>query len=89
MDKGNELCDTIYKIEIILKTITKCINHLLFLSVTCFYLWNFYFQVTFHVQELKRVVGGVNTMIGNNEGSLVVGEYVPINPKKLNINLDL
>ncbi|XP_026480677.1 sorting and assembly machinery component 50 homolog A isoform X2 [Ctenocephalides felis] len=34
-------------------------------------------EVTFHVQELKRVVGGVNTMIGNNEGSLVVGLKLP------------
>ncbi|PSN40542.1 Sorting and assembly machinery component 50 [Blattella germanica] len=34
-------------------------------------------EVTFHVQELKRIVGGVNTLVGNNEGSLVVGMRMP------------
>ncbi|XP_017772030.1 PREDICTED: sorting and assembly machinery component 50 homolog B [Nicrophorus vespilloides] len=35
-------------------------------------------EVTFQVKELKRVVGGVNTQIGNNnEGSLVVGLKAP------------
>ncbi|XP_049767186.1 sorting and assembly machinery component 50 homolog B [Schistocerca cancellata] len=34
-------------------------------------------EVTFHVRELKRLMGGVNTMVGNNEGSLVVGLRAP------------
>ncbi|XP_022907142.2 sorting and assembly machinery component 50 homolog B [Onthophagus taurus] len=34
-------------------------------------------DVTFQVKELKRVVGGVNTEVGNNEGSVVVGLRVP------------
>lgn len=34
-------------------------------------------EVTFHVKELKRVIGGVNTQVGNNEGSLVVGLRAP------------
>ncbi|KAK9745389.1 Omp85 superfamily domain [Popillia japonica] len=33
--------------------------------------------VTFYVQELKRVVGGVNTEVGHNEGSVVVGLRAP------------
>lgn len=35
------------------------------------------YEVTFYVREFKRVVGGVNTMVGNNEGSLVVGMKFP------------
>ncbi|GLH12382.1 hypothetical protein R5R35_011696 [Gryllus longicercus] len=34
-------------------------------------------EVTFHVHELKRIVGGVNTLVGNNEGSVVVGLRMP------------
>ncbi|KAK9745390.1 Omp85 superfamily domain [Popillia japonica] len=34
-------------------------------------------EVTFYVQELKRVVGGVNTEVGHNEGSVVVGLRAP------------
>lgn len=34
-------------------------------------------EVTFHVRELKRIVGGVNTQVGENEGSLVVGLRAP------------
>jgi hypothetical protein len=35
------------------------------------------FQVTFYVRELKRIVGGVSTLVGNNEGSLVVQMRLP------------
>lgn len=34
-------------------------------------------QVTFQVRELSRVVGGVNTMVSENEGNLVLGTYTP------------
>lgn len=34
-------------------------------------------EVTFHVHELKRIVGGVHTLVGNNEGSLVVQMRMP------------
>lgn len=34
-------------------------------------------EVTFYVREFKRVIGGVNTMVGNNEGSLVIGLKAP------------
>nr|CAD7439469.1 unnamed protein product [Timema bartmani]CAD7452392.1 unnamed protein product [Timema tahoe] len=34
-------------------------------------------EVIFHVKEQKRIVGGVNTMVGSNEGSLVVGLKLP------------
>ncbi|KAF2904629.1 hypothetical protein ILUMI_01545 [Ignelater luminosus] len=34
-------------------------------------------EVTFHVKELRRIVGGVNTQVGENEGSLVVGLRAP------------
>ncbi|XP_077284274.1 sorting and assembly machinery component 50 homolog B [Arctopsyche grandis] len=34
-------------------------------------------EVTFHVDELRRVTGGVNTTVGNNTGSLVIGMKVP------------
>lgn len=34
-------------------------------------------QVTFHVHELKRIVGGVHTLVGNNEGSLAVQMRMP------------
>lgn len=34
-------------------------------------------EVTFQVNELGRVVGGINTSIGDNEGSLVVGMKMP------------
>lgn len=36
------------------------------------------YEVTFYVRELKRLLGGVHTMVGdNNEGSLVVGLRAP------------
>nr|CAD7427860.1 unnamed protein product [Timema monikensis] len=34
-------------------------------------------EVIFDVKEQKRIVGGVNTMVGSNEGSLVVGLKLP------------
>lgn len=34
-------------------------------------------EVTFNVQEVKRVVGGINTLVGNNEGSMVIGLKFP------------
>ncbi|PNF44042.1 Sorting and assembly machinery component 50-like protein [Cryptotermes secundus] len=34
-------------------------------------------EVTFYVRELKRIVGGVSTLVGNNEGSLVVQMRLP------------
>lgn len=34
-------------------------------------------EVTFTVKELKRVLGGINTLVGNNEGSLVIGGNLP------------
>ncbi|EEC08597.1 conserved hypothetical protein, partial [Ixodes scapularis] len=34
-------------------------------------------DVTFKVQEVKRLVGGVNTLVGNNEGSMVIGLKFP------------
>lgn len=35
------------------------------------------YVVTFNVEELRRVVGNVNTMVGNNEGSLMTGMKLP------------
>ncbi|XP_014487519.1 PREDICTED: sorting and assembly machinery component 50 homolog [Dinoponera quadriceps] len=34
-------------------------------------------EVTFKVREMRRLVGGVNTMVGNNEGSLMVSAKAP------------
>lgn len=34
-------------------------------------------EVTFNVKELRRVVGGVTTQVGNNEGALIVGLRAP------------
>lgn len=34
-------------------------------------------EITFNVKELKRVLGGINTLVGNNEGSLVIGSNLP------------
>ncbi|KAB0791180.1 hypothetical protein PPYR_02980 [Photinus pyralis] len=34
-------------------------------------------EVTFYVRELKRVIGGINTQVGENEGSLVIGLRAP------------
>jgi outer membrane protein assembly factor BamA len=34
-------------------------------------------EVTYYVKELSRAVGGVNTQIGNNEGSVGVGMQMP------------
>lgn len=38
---------------------------------------NFLRKVTFFVKEYKRIIGGVNTQVGNNEGSLIVGLKAP------------
>jgi outer membrane protein insertion porin family len=35
------------------------------------------YEVTYTVKELKRILGGINTLVGNNEGSLVVGSNLP------------
>jgi len=35
------------------------------------------YTVTFQVEELKKVTGSVNTMVGNNEGSLMTGVKFP------------
>jgi outer membrane protein insertion porin family len=35
------------------------------------------YKVTFQVEEVKRVQGSVNTMVGNNEGSLMTGVKLP------------
>lgn len=35
------------------------------------------YTVTFQVKEVKRVAGSVNTMVGNNEGSLMTGVKFP------------
>ena len=34
-------------------------------------------EVTFEVQELRCIVGGINTLIGQNEGSLVLSCRLP------------
>lgn len=34
-------------------------------------------EVTFKVREMRRLVGGISTMVGNNEGSLLVGARAP------------
>ncbi|XP_043239282.1 sorting and assembly machinery component 50 homolog [Amphibalanus amphitrite] len=34
-------------------------------------------EVTFEVQELRRIVGGINTLVGQNEGSLVLSCRLP------------
>ncbi|XP_032690267.1 sorting and assembly machinery component 50 homolog isoform X2 [Odontomachus brunneus] len=34
-------------------------------------------EVTFKVREMRRLVGGINTMVGNNEGSLIVSAKAP------------
>ncbi|KAL4712167.1 hypothetical protein ACJJTC_011028 [Scirpophaga incertulas] len=34
-------------------------------------------EVTFHVKELSRIVGGVNTTVSENEGNLVLGVKMP------------
>jgi len=35
------------------------------------------YEVTFRVKELKRMAGAVNTMMGNQEGSVMVGLNSP------------
>lgn len=35
------------------------------------------YDVTFVVKEMKRVLGGINTQVGNNEGSVVVSAKLP------------
>lgn len=37
----------------------------------------FYIQVIYSVQEIGRFVGGINTMIGSNEGSVIFGCRLP------------
>ncbi|KAK2575531.1 hypothetical protein KPH14_011251 [Odynerus spinipes] len=34
-------------------------------------------EVTFTVREMKRIVGAINTMVGNNEGSVIIGAKAP------------
>ncbi|OXU26423.1 hypothetical protein TSAR_013800, partial [Trichomalopsis sarcophagae] len=34
-------------------------------------------EVTFTVHELKRIMGNINTMVGNNEASLLIGAKTP------------
>ncbi|XP_015510804.2 sorting and assembly machinery component 50 homolog B isoform X1 [Neodiprion lecontei] len=34
-------------------------------------------EVTFTVSEMKRIMGGINTMVGNNEGSIIIGARAP------------
>lgn len=34
-------------------------------------------EVTFKVREMRRLVGGISTMVGNNEGSLIIGARAP------------
>ncbi|OQR74409.1 sorting and assembly machinery component 50-like [Tropilaelaps mercedesae] len=35
------------------------------------------YEVTFKVLERNRLIGGVNTLIGNNEGSMIIGAKLP------------
>jgi outer membrane protein insertion porin family len=35
------------------------------------------YEVTFKVTELRRAVGNINTMVGNQEGSLLTGLKLP------------
>ncbi|XP_029174044.1 sorting and assembly machinery component 50 homolog isoform X2 [Nylanderia fulva] len=34
-------------------------------------------EVTFMVREMRRLVGGISTMVGNNEGSLIISARAP------------
>ncbi|XP_076663266.1 sorting and assembly machinery component 50 homolog A isoform X2 [Andrena cerasifolii] len=34
-------------------------------------------EVTFTVREMRRLVGGINTMVGNNDGSVIIGAKAP------------
>lgn len=34
-------------------------------------------QVTFTVREMRRLIGGINTMVGNNDGSVIIGAKAP------------
>lgn len=34
------------------------------------------YEVTFYVKELKRIIGSVNTLVGNQEGCVMVGGKV-------------
>jgi outer membrane protein insertion porin family len=34
-------------------------------------------EITYTVEELNRLSGGINTQIGNNEGSVVIGSKLP------------
>lgn len=42
-------------------------------------------DVTFEVTELRRMTGSYNTMVGNNEGSMVRTAYVTIIDCMINI----
>lgn len=68
-------CDglTVSATPVFFKFCMKAIQYVGLTWKFCF----FHFQITFHVRELKRIVGGVNTVVGNNEGSLVVGMRMP------------
>lgn len=35
------------------------------------------YEVTFSVQELKRIIGSVNTLVGNQEGCVMIGGKMP------------
>lgn len=34
-------------------------------------------EVTFTVREMRRLIGGINTMVGNNDGSVIIGAKAP------------
>lgn len=34
-------------------------------------------EITFVVREFRRITGGISTLVGNNEGSLVLGASLP------------
>ncbi|XP_076617996.1 sorting and assembly machinery component 50 homolog B [Colletes latitarsis] len=34
-------------------------------------------EITFTVREMRRLMGGINTMVGNNEGSVIIGAKAP------------
>ncbi|XP_078050296.1 sorting and assembly machinery component 50 homolog B isoform X2 [Augochlora pura] len=34
-------------------------------------------EITFTVHEIRRLIGGINTMVGNNEGSVTIGAKAP------------
>lgn len=44
-------------------------------------------DVTFEVTEVKRLTGSYNTMVGNNEGSMVRDVYISFLPNPLSFIL--